>query len=421
MLNFLKKTGIKLSLVTAIIATPSIAMAASGAGFMDASSESSSAALEAPTFEGQIARINIGINLIRLNTDIMERMPISADAEWVDKIVDILPLSEMLKLKEIREDAYYSTVGLTNLLLGRKYNVPGKQALNVPISFLTARLYYEASVIYKNELNSDGDFHIPDMNVFPDISDMKTYTTFKNDPKVEIIDIEASSGFYKNVVEAIISLLPEDLKEEVIESRKEMKEAKEDFDNATSTKGQIEAWLDDDKNSNAPEVSDKKTELEVAKVKEEELKAVFEEKEKAYITLLESGATALESNYDSSKVPLAKKLEKLLDAVDNNALGAVSMFSAATAGLVRGMGTLQDELKAIATAQQLTTLVGNQKLFLIERYERMLVGAVMAVPNISIGTYTAISQSSEIGKYQDIVNTILEGAKAEEEAAKASK
>ncbi|MEA2100137.1 MAG: hypothetical protein U9P72_08405 [Campylobacterota bacterium] len=415
MMNFLKKTGIKLSLVAAIIATPSLSLAASGSGFIEGSSESTSAAMENPTFEGQIARINVGINLIRLNTDILERMPVSADAQWVDEVVANITskmYAKTLRTKAVREDAYYSTVGLTNFILRRPA---------ISVSPLSARLFYEASIIYKNESNGNPDFRIPNMNVFPDITDMKTYVTFNGDSKVEIIDIEAETGFHRNVVEAVISLLPEDLKEEVLESRKEMKSAKKVLADYTSQKGQLDAWLDDDSNAGSPEISKKEEALEIAEASRVEAETEFEAKEDAYLLLLANGAETIEVDYDSSKVELAKKLDKLLDAVDNNAIGAISMFTSATAGMVRGYATISDEMSAITRAQQLTSLVGNQKQFLVERYERMLIGTLMALPNITIGTYMAISQSSEIGKYQDIVNKILEGAKAEEEAIEASK
>jgi len=403
MIKKIKNIGIKLSLVTAILATPSLTMAASGSGFIEGSSESISAAMETPTFEGQIARINVGINLIRINTDILERMPVSADAEWVDKVVAPITgeiYKATLHTEAVKNDAYYSTVAITNMILGR---------VAIAVSPLSARLYYEASVIYKNNANGYTGFHVPDMNVFPDITDMKTYVTFKDDEKVEIIDIEAKTGFYRNVVEAVISLLPEDLKESVNDARKEMKEAKNDLNNATSEVGQLEAWLDDDKNSDNPQTAEKEAELKVAEAQEDEKKAIFEEKEDTYLALLESGAEALESNFDISKIPLAQKLEKLLDTVDNNAGGAVSMFTSATIGLTRGYGTIGDEVDAIVKAQGYSNLLGNQKDFLVQRASRMAIGAVMALPNITIGTYMALSQSSEIGKYQDIVNKILEG------------
>jgi len=410
MINFLKKTGIKLSLVTAIIATPSIMMAASGSGFVEGSSESTSAAMENPTFEGQLVRINVGINLIRINTDILERMPISADSQWADKVVAKITSKmyrDTLNLKVVKNDAYYSTVGLTNLILKRRA---------ISVSPLSARLFYEASIIYKNPTNGYPAYHLPDMNVFPDITDMKTYVTFQDDSKVEIIDIEAKTGFYRNVVEAVISLLPEDLKEDVLDAKKEMRNAQDILDDAISARGQIEAWLDDDANDGSPDISEKEAELEIAVVREDEAKKEFEIKEDTYFVLLESGAEAIGSDFDASKVPLAKKLKELLDTVDNNDIGAISMFTSATAGLVRGYSAASDEMKAINTAQQLTSLIGNQKQFLVERYKRMAVGSLMAVPNISIGTYMAISQSHEVGKYQDIVNKILEGAKADEEA-----
>ena len=408
-MSFIKKTTVKLSLITMMALTPSMVMGASGSGFMEGSSESTSAMLETPTFEGQIARINIGINLIRLNTDILERMPISADAQWVDKI--ILPFTSKirratLKSKAMREDAYYSTVTLTNHILGRRA---------ISISPLTARLFYEASVIYKNSTNGYNDFHIPDMNVFPDISDMKTYITFKDDAKVAVIDVEAKTGLFPNVVDATISLLPEDLVENIQDARKEMQNAKDEFNSKVSEVGSLEAWLDDDKNDKNPQKEEKSKLLDEAKDAKDNLKKVFEEKSDIYFELLESGAEAIASNFDDSKIPLAQKLKKLLDAIDNNAMGAISMFTSATAGLTRGMGALKNDMKAIATAQSLSNLVGNQKKFLAQRYKRIMVGALMAIPNISIGSYMAISQSNEIGKYQDIVNKILEGAEAEKD------
>jgi hypothetical protein len=96
------------------------------------------------------------------------------------------------------------------------------------------------------------------------------------------------------------------------------------------------------------------------------------------------------------------------------------MFVSATAGLVRGYGMVGDEIKALRTAQALSSLVGNQKEFISERLSRMLMGSLLALPNIGIGTYYATSQSHEIGKYQDIVAALLDAAKVAEEAQKAT-
>lgn len=423
MIKKLKNTGIKLSLVAAIIAAPSMVLAASGSGFIEGSSESTSAMMENPNFEGQLARINIGINLVRLNTDIMERMPVSADATWVDAVVADFPYGEAMKIKALREDAYYSTVRLTNYILGRQ------AALS--ISPLTARLFYEASVIYKNErnaknpdgtLNGNQNFNLPDMNKFPDISSMKSFITFAENDKVEIINVEASkSKRHNNVVDATISLLPLDLQDEIKDALKEMKAEKKTLEDIGSKVGAIESWLNDDANDKSPEKAEKEEQLTIAKKDKDAQELVVDEKQETYFTLLDSGSDALEGNFDAAKVPLARKLEKLLDAVDNNAIGAISMFASATAGLVRGNSQLSNEIKAITAAQALTTLVGNQKQFLVARAERMLVGALFAIPNIGIGTYYATGQSLEVGHYQNIISKVLEGAEVEAESEKIQK
>jgi hypothetical protein len=415
MIKSIKNTSVKLSLV-AMLAIPSMGYAASGAGFIDGSSESSSAYLENPSFEAQIARINVGINLVRLNTDIIERMPISADAQWVDKVSHVMTTDmykETIHSDVIKNDPYYSTVLLTNVILRRP-------ALSV--SPLTARMFYEANTIYKNPTNGYKGYHIPNMSEFPSVKNLKSYVTFKEDPKVAIIDVEASkSKRYSDVVKATIALLPDGLQEDVNSAKKDYVEQKKVYEKALQATKDREAWLDDDKNAHDPQYATKKEELKTLQADQDAKEAVMDKKEEAYYMLLDSGAEAIASNFDESKVPLAKKLEKLLDTVDNNAIGAGSMFVSASVGMLKGYGELQKELKAIVAAQALTTLVGNQKEFLIERYKRMGIGALMAIPNIAIGTYYATSQSSEVGHYQGIVDSVLEAGKVAQEAKEAEK
>ena len=407
MLKTIKKSSFGLSLVALMAITTSSLYAASAGGVFEGTSESTSALIEDPSFESQLNRINVGVNLVRINTDILENMPVSQDSKWVDEV--IAPVThkkrqELYKLDDVKNDAYYSTAALTNAILGRRAMV---------MSPLNLRLYLQASVIYKNDINGHSNNNLPDMNTFPDITDTKTYVTFKSDDKVKMIDVEATSGnLYSNVEAAVISLLPEDLQEGVSSAKDDYEIAKENVGASKSEVASIEAWLDDDANIDSTEKAEKNAELEAAKVALSENETVMQEKENIYFELLASGAEAIESNFDESKIPLAKKLDSLLDAVDNNALGAISMFTSATAGLTRGMGMLDKELKAIMLAQGLTTLVGNQKQYIDERYRRMLVGSLLALPNITLGTYYAVSQSSKIGKYQDIVNAVLDGEKA---------
>lgn len=392
-------------MVAALAVSPLSLQAASAGGVIEGSSESTSAMIEDPSFEKQIVRINVGINLVRINTDILESMPVSQDSEWVDKVVAPVNYALVNNLDDVKYDAYYSTVNITNALLG-KY-------VAVRMSPLEARLFWQASVIYKNKTNANEGFNLPNMNVFPDISDSKTYTSFKSDSKVALIDVEASSGnLYNNVEDAVISLLPEDLQESVSSAKSEYITARDELGGATSSVKSIESWLDDDANAQSPERMDQEAELETAIVLEKERESEFENKESIYFELIASGAEAIESNFDESKIPLAKKLQNLLDAIDNNAFGAMSMFTSATAGMARGVGVVENELKAMMLAQALTNLVGNQKQFIGDRLARLGVGTLLAIPNVFIGTYYAASQSSKIGKYQDVVNAVLSGAEA---------
>lgn len=404
MLKSIKSSSIKLSLVAALAVSPLSLYAASAVGMMEGSSESTTALAEDPSFEKQLVRINTGINLVRINTDIIESMPVSQDSVWVDKVVAMVDYDVTNSMEAVKNDAYYSSVAITNYLLGKAA---------VRMGALEHRLYWQAAVLYKNAKNGNPDFNVPDMNVFPDVSDSKTYTSFKKEDKVSLIQVEATSGnLFNNVEEAVISLLPEDLQEAVSSAKDEYIVARDEAGAAESSVKEIEAWLDNDENAESPDREEKQGELESANVDSDEKELAFNEKETIYLELLASGAEAIESNFDETKIPLAKKLDNLLDAVDNNALAAVTMFTAATAGIARGLGVVDRELEAMVAAQALTTLVGNQKQFIIERVKRMGVGTLLAIPNIGLGTYYAVSQSSKIGKYQDIVGAILDGAEA---------
>jgi len=432
MLKRLKKVSLGMSMVAALVVAPISLQAGVGEGL----SESSSAAMESPNFEHQLVRINTGINYIRISYDIMLEMPISEDAEWADlcvRTMDKKMVTDTLALDDVKNDAYFSTVMITNLILRRP--VP-------PMSPAIIRLYYVASVIYKNKANSyildeagekvigsDGkakqngnqNYHIPDFNEFPDVTNLDTFVKFKKDSKVSLIKVEAKNGnSYTNVAKAIIALLPDSLQDKAKESRAELLVAREEV---ASTKGEVavlEVWLDDEKNAGSPDIADKKEGLEVAKKKNEMAEKVYDEKEDIYFSILDQGALQIEADFDVSKVPLAKKVDNLLGLVDDGAINAGSLFTAAMIGIYRGLGEYDKELKAILVAQALTTLVGNQKQFLIERYKRMLVGTLMAIPNIAVGSYYLASGRGAISTYKDVVGAVLDGAEAQEEAAKAA-
>jgi hypothetical protein len=402
MLKILKQLSIKFSLIASLAILPSAIYASSGGGFIEGSFESTVALLEEPSFEGQLVRANTGINLVRLNTDILENMPVSVDSTWVDVIIGDVDMDQIINLSAYKNDAYYSTIFLTNLILQR--------GGSLPLTPLVARLFHQANTIYEI---------IPNMNVIPNIFDIKTFVTFAD---AKLIVVEAKKGnLFKNVEEAVISLLPEDMIETTKSAKDDYKEAMNTLGKAESKVEEIKLWLDDDKNDNSPETKTYESDLETAEAKITEEEELADLKKEIYFKTLEDGVLALETNYDESKLPLAKKLEKLLNVVDNNAIGAAILFTSAIVGLTRGLGQLQEEQKAINIAIIYNSNVDSQSFkSLIERKERILKGAVMLIPDIGIGSFYAAKQALLAGKYQEVVEIIIEMGKVEAEAKEAA-
>lgn len=402
----LKKITINISIIVLLI-SPTFLFS----GKVEGLSESSSALAEAPNFEHQLVRINTAINYTRLSNDIMKNMPISEDAKWVDKTVatmDSSMVSHTLALDEVRNDAYFSTALLTNVILRRP--VPH-------ISPTIIRLYYIASVIYKNKSNGHPKFHIPDFNEFPDIKDIKTYAKFKENPKVQLIDVEAkNANLYENVEAAILSLLPDNLQERAELALDEKNIALNDYQDSMANVAVLESWLNDNKHLYNPDRKDKQRALLLSKEKNNILEENFNNKKDIYLAILDKAALEIESNFDTDKIPLAKKIDKLLELVDDAAINSISLFTAAGIGIYKGYSEVDKEIKAILKAQALSSLVGNQKIYLIERYKRMLVGTVTAIPNVSIGTYYVLADRSTISTYKNVVGAVLEGAEARDAA-----
>ena len=437
-MTFSKKitsAALKLSIAASLVIGTS-AMAASSSGFIEGSSESTSALLEDPGFEAQINRINTGINLVRINNTILKHMPVSEDSAWIDDLVSNIDYDVVHSMKEVKEDAYYSTVTLTNAILGRK-------ALGM--SPLDTRLYWEARAIYKNralvdvnateaeenkmiEVNGektvllyDKKYHLPSMHIFPNIFKPATFLEYPITENVQFIDVTAEKGeLYPSAGHAALSLVPEALHEDIIEAKAAFDEAEQAALDVAIEKADIFLWLEDPANADSSERILQQGEFDAKELELETAKAVIDEKEDIFLLLVEGAAEAISNDFDETKVPLAKKLQKLFDAIDNNAIGAASMFAAATVGIYKGRGVIEKELQALQTAQAYTNLVGNQKSFLISRIKNMGMGSLYAIPNIALGTYYATKQALFIGKYQNVVEAVLDAHEIAEEAKAAA-
>ena len=431
-----KKGAVVLSIAAAsVLAMTSVTGCA---GVIDSTSESASAALEDPSVEAQLNRINTGINIVRTNYDILYNMPVSVDAAWVDEIIN--PISgekRAMIARSLAYDPYYATVEFTN-------RISGKKTL-AKISPLDMQLFNRLDALYVER---------PNIYFLP--TSIDEYKQFK-DAKLKKVEAKGGS-LYKNVEEAVIALAPEDFQDSLNSAKGEFNEQTNKVLAIKGEIGDLEAFIDDDANKNSSELADKKAQLPVKEKELEEAEKVQDEKEKIYFELLAKAAVAMESNYDESKVPLAQKLDKLLEAVDTGAFQTGSLFAIAMVQIPRFMGQLDQELAVfdrVKNAAWFNSMTSNGranakyriqkpsyecvdvdsgsvvddklcapggmlKAFIEMREERLAKGAIMALPNIAIGSYYAITQSSLAGKYQDLVDAVVDAYEADQEQKEAA-
>jgi len=347
-------------------------------------------------------------------------MPISGDSKWADDLTTIMTAEMYVKIRSsysVKNDPYFSTAMITNAILRRP-------ALS--LTPLNARLYLGLNTIYKNSSNETRyaehkRYSIPDIYELPAFTNMNTFTNFgtiNNGKKVSKIEVDAIRyEKYANLEEAAISLTPRKYQQQLLQARQNYKKAKDDVAKKEGDIVVLQEWLKDDANFNHPQRTQKQDSLKVAKETLKISKNILDEEDDIYTILIKDAASQIEAfqseNYLVNALPLAKKLNKLLAAVDNNALATLSLFAAATTHLAKnGLGTLDQEIRALIIAKGARQLVGNQQTFLIQRLSRMTKGALMALPNISLGSYYAIKQIREAGRYQIIVDKVLDISEA---------
>ena len=362
-----------------------------GQGFLEGSKESLSSLTEEPNFENQINRIIYGIDFIRINSDLLNRMPISEDAVWIDKITQERKLKN---IPELKYDPFFYTNGFTAMVLKTKPIEP---------SDIVKNLYFQVKILY---------LKIPNMYQMPSFTDIKSYIEFKNSKLNR--QVKAIHGnLFNTLEEAVISLTSDQKQEEIIEAKSEYQDV---FDEVAKLKIKIEkleTWLDDDVNQNNSKKNSKKAELEVAQKELEQKEQELETKEEIFFKLLDDSAKDLENNVDLSKAKLAEKTQKVLELIKNNAILASSLFGAATTGLIRGRGRIADEFSAISQAKTIVKLSANswqekQKLIkmLENREERLKNGSMYAMPILGVGSFYAIKQISLVNKYLKITEVI---------------
>jgi hypothetical protein len=338
-------------------------------------------ATEKPSVEKPLNRAKLGINILRTNSDILYNMPISADAEWVDKLSAELTeiRKDELERKYISKDPFYGTVRVTDAFMGENTS-PTDNVYN---------FYNRVDILYVKE---------PDMEELPGL-ELKKYREFTD---AKLVQVEAiNSSLYSNIGEAVISMTPDRFQDDLREARSEMEVASY---NSIEKKGEIE------------KLEAKKMDTSVQEVELERLEKEEERREEAYFLLMERATEELkaEISLDNGKIALAKKLKSALEIVFAGANSANTLFLNASAKLgIYGLKPMQKELSILDSvkrtyAVRLTDKAQKVVRLLEKRVEAIKDNATYLFPYVGIGSYYAFKQKNLASKYEDIVNTIIE-------------
>lgn len=386
--------------------------------YVNGSSETTFALLEPPNVETQLNRIDIGINVIRINNVLLNDVPISADATWIDNIINP-PKGTYMAISRsplMTDDPFYTTVGLSNTAPGLKSLAFG---VETPI---TSSFFEQIIAIYKNPFNTKGEraYKFPDVHAFANVLDPSTFTSFPEGKEGELIEVQAiRSRLYKNISEAVLELCSLDDQDELKEARANYQESVRQASTIESRIASLQAWINDRKNSSkSGEKEEKKEEIGIKEVELDRAKTKLEQDKDIYEEVLKKAADTIDDNIDVEKIPLAKKINALLQIISSNTAQALSMFGAATLSFTKnGFNTLDQEIAAITWAMAITK--SKQKhLFLEYRMKRLLVNSVLAIPNIAAGIYQASAQSFEVDYFEKITSAYVKAGKILEKETK---
>lgn len=411
--------------------------------------------VEVPTVEKQANRVAIGVTIVRENNIMAKKFPISADSKWPEEVR--APLSDEVK-KEIREllldDPYFATVQYTEPIqrkqlgsgfimnqLGNAGQIAGS-LLNQTVSPLTYKALYKIEIFYGKDPKN-----------WPDIFEFTTsLSNFEEFPggKLIIPQEAVTSDLYPTIGDAMMALIPVNLKKDVESARADMLEAGEKVlkikrDIATietslkrdeaqkSAKKQkvnlkgIEGLPQDYRPLSEEEIQELKEQKNVLEQQLEEAEAVMDEKQQIYFDLLDQAAEELKSDInldDEAYVKLAKNINLVAEEIDESATEAYTTFGVAATQLTANQAILNfgKELETLAVAKSAVPLNLQDKYN--KRIERLVKNVLMIIPNMMMGTYYAHKQAVIAQKYKEFTDIIVEAYNAkkeqEEEAKKAA-
>ena len=379
--------------------------------------------VEVPTLEKQVNRVAIGMDIVRVNHVMANKIKISGDTTWPKLIAADLNTTQTKVLESIlKQDPYYATIRYSepvqrkilggSALANQLNSAAGFDigaiagAVADPISPLAYRAAQKAQVLY-----GDDPKQWPDLFSFE--GGLKNFLEFKSG-NLKMVEAGQSDS-YETLSAALIALTPTNF-------QKDLALAKADLDKAQDAAAQLEgdkSSLEGDAKKDPAKAILLKMQLPTLEAEIKKANATADEKEKIYFTMLDSAVIAMKADIKltDEQVKLARNVNTASKEIETGATEAYGAFGVAVTNI-----TAQPILQHLP--QELTSLAAVQGKFpqfadqIKTRIERLTQNAIYFFPNMGMGTYYAHKQSSLASKYEDITAIIVDAANAKEKAEK---
>jgi hypothetical protein len=408
--------------------------------------------VEVPTLEKQANRVAVGMAIVKENNILENKLAFSSDAKWPILVTQDRDDNETKILNmALMNDPYYSTVHYTKAIqrqmlgsgqlmnsLGSYGNVIGSLA-DQTVSPLEYLAFHKLNILFANpalkkpeQYATQEEFIKAKTKYWPDIfkynTDISKILEFE---KGKIIEIEAATGdVYPNIHKAVLALAPVNLSKDLESGQLDYLDSIEKVAKLEGKLGEIKNQLDSGKDSSGEIMlseEQKATLNEELAVLEEQLKeanSISDEKEAVYFELLSQMSVALESEInidDENYVKLARNINLIATELQDSATQAYTLFGIATTQLLgnNALANFPKELESLAVAKASIPLNLQDKYN--ERMQRLVINALVILPNMGMGIYYAHKQSIIGEKYENITNMILEAYNLKKEQEKQAK
>lgn len=349
--------------------------------------EGLTAFMEKANMEKQVNRAATATAILKASNLMLYKLPISSDAKWVDDISqEISPQREKAIENKLTNDPFFATVQLTDVISGS------------PLTILQKMTPAESYLYETLEKLYDG---------YPEIYTLSTsldeLQNFKGGKQKSVQAMKGNK--FNNIEDAVISLVPVNLQKDLRKSITDLKKSNEIVAKKKESIGVLS------KDDNAKKVNADK--ITVAESELKELEKSVEEKEKIMDTLWEKSIAELDTNINDEKMKLVKKIKAVLSVVDDGAILAGCTYTTALAKGYTSLDGFEKEMKILGAVT--VAAPGKMKGLMQERVKRLSKNALIAIPNIAVGTYMIVKQQMFASKFSDVINKL---AKADEEMQK---